>query len=114
MIEPERAVVRRWGRVVSWGMSVRVPPSPDPLPRSLKWRAYGLVRPIVRPVAWRVRTFFVGHLLDEIGELRAEVRTLREAVERERAVQAVAADERVREVMAQALATLALDRDAGP
>ena len=55
--------------------------------------------------------FFVGRLHDEIAELRAEVRELRAAIERERVVESVAADQRVREVMAQALATLALDRE---
>lgn len=87
------------------------PPSPAPLPRSLKWRAYGLVRPVIRPVARRVRMFFVGRLHDEIAELRGEMRALREVVERERAGASAAVDERVREVMAQALATLALDRE---
>lgn len=86
-------------------------PAPAPLPRSLKWRAYGLVRPIVRPVMRRVRIFFVGRLQDEIMALRAEVRGLREVIERERATERVTADERVRDVMAQALATLALDRE---
>lgn len=85
--------------------------SPAPMPRSLKWRAYGIVRPVVRPVARRLRMFFVGRLHDEIAELRAEVRELRAAIERERVVESVAADQRVREVMAQALATLALDRE---
>ncbi len=84
-------------------------PSPAPLPRSLKWWAYGLVRPVVRPVARRVRMFFVGQLQDEIVALRAEVGLLRAAIERQGAVERVAAEERVREIMAQALATLALD-----
>ena len=87
------------------------PPSPAPLPRSLKWRAYGIVRPVIRPVARRVRTFFVGQLQDEIVALRAEVGLLREAIERQGAGERVAVDQRVREVMAQALATLALDRE---
>ena len=90
------------------------PPSPAPLPRTLKWRAYGLVRPVVRPVARRLRMFFVGRLHDELAELRAELRDLRDAVERQRAAEGVAADQRVREVMAQALATLALDRETRP
>ncbi len=72
-----------------------------------------MVRPVVRPIAQRVRMFFVGRLHDEIGELRAEVRGLREVIERERAVERVAAEERISAVLAQALATLALDRESG-
>ncbi len=90
------------------------PPSPAPLPASLKWRAYGLVRPLVRPIARRVRMFLVGRLHDEIAELRAEVKALREAVERPRVLESGAVDQHVREVMAQALATLALDREPRP
>lgn len=85
--------------------------SPSPLPQSLKWRAYGLVRPVVRPVARRLRMFFVGRLHDEVAELRMEVRLLRDSIERHRVMDAEAVDQRIREVMAQALATLALDRE---
>lgn len=84
------------------------------LPRSPKWLAYRLVRPVVRPVARRLRMFFVGRLHDEIAELRAELRGVRELIERHQTTETVAADQRVREVMAQALATLALDRERRP
>lgn len=64
------------------------------------------MRPIVRPIAGRLRMFLVGRLHDEMAEIRAELRMLREAIDRERP-----AEDQVREVMAQALATLALERD---
>ena len=86
---------------------------PAPLPRSIKWRAYGLVRPLVRPVMGRVRMFFTGPLLDEIAALRREVGALRDVVEAQRRHAEMSADARVEVVMAQALATLALDRDRG-
>ena len=80
---------------------------------SLKWRAYALVRPLVRPVLHRFRTFFVGHLHDEIAELHAEVRGLRSLIEQQRpeALETII-DQRTRHIMAQALATLALDRES--
>lgn len=63
----------------------------------------------------RVRTFFVGRLHDELAELRDEVRMLRLTVERRdehrhESVEA-AIDQRTRDVIAQALVTLALDRE---
>lgn len=71
------------------------------------------MRPLVRPVMHRVRTFFVGHLHDEIAELRNEVRMLKALVEHQQpqAVE-VTVDQRTRQIMAQALATLALDRES--
>ena len=87
---------------------------PGPLPKSLKWRAYGLVRPVVRPVARRLRMFFVGRLHDEIAELRTEIHGLRELIERDRATQLAAVDHHSRDILAQALATLALDRETRP
>ncbi len=88
------------------------PVPPAPLPRSLKWRAYGIVRPVVRPVARQLRLFLVGRLHDEIAELRAELREVRAAVERQRVAESAAAERQTREVIAQALATLTLDREA--
>lgn len=80
---------------------------------SLKWRAYGLVRPLVRPVMHRVRTFFVGNLHDEIAALRSEISGLKSLVEQQRpeAIEVIV-DQRTRHVMAQALVTLALDRES--
>lgn len=80
--------------------------------RSLKWAAYGVVRPIVRPVMRRLRLFFVGGLHDEIRGLRAEIGALRTLVERQhpQSIETIV-DQRARHIMAQALATLALDRD---
>lgn len=79
---------------------------------SLKWAAYGVVRPIVRPVMRRLRLFFVGGLHDEIRELRAEIGALRTVVERQhpQSIETIV-DQRARHIMAQALVTLALDRD---
>ena len=87
---------------------------PDPMPRSPKWLAYRLVRPVVRPVARRLRMFFVGRLHDEIAELRTELHAVRELIERQHVAERGAADQRVRDVIAQALATLALDRERQP
>ncbi len=81
-------------------------------PRSLKWRAYRIVRPLVRPAMHRLRTFFVGQLRDEIAELRDEVRGLRALVEQHPQAIEAKVDQRTRHIMAQALATLALDRDS--
>ena len=80
--------------------------------RSLKWAAYGVVRPIVRPVMRRLRLFFVGNLHDEMRALRAEIGALRTLIERQhpQPIETVV-DQRARHIMAQALATLALDRD---
>lgn len=80
--------------------------------RSLRWRAWRFVRPVVRPVAWRLRSFFVGSLHDEISELRAQVEALRAEL-RERAEREDAAlDPRIASVLEQTLLTLALDREA--
>ena len=81
--------------------------------RSLKWAAYGVVRPVVRPVMRRLRLFFVGGLHDEIRELHAEIGALRTIVERQHPQSIeIMVDQRARHIMAQALATLALDRDS--
>ena len=81
--------------------------------RSLKWAAYGMVRPIVRPIMRRLRLFFVGALHDEIRELRTEMGLLRALIERQhpQPIETVI-DQRTRHIMAQALVTLALDRDS--
>jgi hypothetical protein len=79
---------------------------------SLRWRAWRVVRPIVRPIAWRLRSFFVGPLHDEVRELGAQVAALRAEL-RERAEREEAALEpRIAAVMEQALLALALDREA--
>lgn len=60
----------------------------------------------------RVRTFFVGNLHVEIAELRQEIHRLRVLIERERPeALEVIVDQRMRHIMAQALVTLALDRE---
>lgn len=80
--------------------------------RRLKWAVYGMVRPVVRPVMHRLRSFFVGGLHDEIHELRTEIGALRTLVERQHPQQIeTVIDQRTRHIMAQALVTLALDRD---
>ncbi len=87
------------------------PPQPAALPRSLRWRAYGVVRPLVRPIAWRLRTFFVGELLDEMAALRLEVAALRAEVQARGREQEAALEPRIAAVMEQAVLTLALDRE---
>jgi len=34
--------------------------------------AYRLLRPVLRPLAWRLRTFLLGHVRDELAEVRAQ------------------------------------------
>jgi hypothetical protein len=95
------------------------PPSPAATPqRELHWRAYGLVRPVLRPVAWRLRTFLVGLVRDDVAELRAQVLALRASVDALRAqVEQRAVEDReavapkILAVMEQALLTIALDRE---
>jgi hypothetical protein len=80
---------------------------------SLKWRAYGLLRPLIRPVMHRIRTFFVGNLHAEIAELRREIHRLSVLIEQEQPeALKVIVDQRTRQIMAQALVTLALDRES--
>jgi hypothetical protein len=96
------------------------PPSPPAATprRELHWRAYGLVRPVLRPVAWRLRTFLVGLVRDDVAELRAQVLALRASVDALRAqVEQRAVEDReavapkILAVMEQALLTIALDRE---
>ncbi|RYY05281.1 MAG: hypothetical protein EON55_27580 [Alphaproteobacteria bacterium] len=60
----------------------------------------------------RLRLFFIGGLHDEIRELRTEVGALKTLLERQHPQQIeTVIDQRMRHIMAQALVTLALDRD---
>ncbi len=51
-------------------------PAPSPLPaqgglgRRMAFAVYRLVRPIVRPLAWRMRSFMLAPVLLELAELR--------------------------------------------
>lgn len=80
-------------------------------PTSLRWRAYRLVRPIVRPVAWRLRSFFVGSLQDEVRELAAQMEALRTELRERSEREAAALEPQIAAVLEQALLTLALDRE---
>ena len=52
-------------------------PSPRPAwPRRLALAAYRLVRPVVRPIAWRTRTFLTGELMREIAGIRTTQETI--------------------------------------
>lgn len=83
-----------------------------PLPdRSLRWRAWRLVRPVVRPLGWRLRSFFVGALQDEMRELRAQTEALRAELRERAAREDAALEPRIAAVLEQALLTLALDRE---
>lgn len=77
---------------------------------SLRRTAYRLVRPVVRPLAWRLRTFFAGPLHDEVRELRAEVAALRAELRDRAAREDAALEPRIASVLEQAILTLALDR----
>lgn len=95
------------------------PDSRRPRRRSALRIAYGLVRPVVRPLGWRLRTFLIGPLQDDVAQvrqevaaLRAEVTALRSVLEQCAAEQSGAAlDEKILGVMEQALLTIALDRE---
>jgi hypothetical protein len=108
--------------VLACGTGVKVRANRDqaqmtdrPLPdRSLRWRAYRLVRPVVRPVAWRLRSFFMGALQDEMSELRAQIEALRLELRERAAREDAALEPRIAAVMEQALLTLALDRQERP
>ena len=80
-------------------------------PTSLRWRAYRLIRPVVRPIAWRLRSFFAGSLHDEIRELRAQVDALRTELRERGDREQAALEPRIAAVIEQALLTLALDRE---
>ena len=65
---------------------LRAPPPPPPSPssgplairqpsrgglgRRLVFAAYGLVRPVLRPIAWRLRSFLIGPVLEALAEQR--------------------------------------------
>lgn len=83
-------------------------------PRTLKWRLYGLIRPVVRPAMSRLRTYFTGRLHDDIEDLRREIRELRDLTDRQRIQGEISIDRQVGEVIAQALTTLTLDRERDP
>ena len=59
-----------------------------PQPRGVRFALWRLVRPVVRPLLWRLRTFLTGPLRDEIAAVRAEQAAMRSlltaALERER------------------------------
>lgn len=80
-------------------------------PSSLRWLGYRLVRPVVRPIAWRLRGFFVGPLQDDVRELRAQVEALRAELRDRAAREDAALEPRIAAVMEQALLTLALDHE---
>lgn len=91
---------------------VSAPAAPLPRRRPRLHLAYGLVRPVVRPLAWRLRTFLVGPLQDEVGELRAQQEAMRSRLEElAEANTGPALEKKIADVMGQALLTLALDRE---
>ena len=80
-------------------------------PKSLRWRLYRLVRPLVRPLAWRTRIFLMGELHAEVVALRSEVAALRAELRERGAQDAQALEPKILAVIEQALLTLALDRE---
>ena len=86
--------------------------TPAPTETSLRWRAWRLLRPVVRPAAWRLRLFFAGPLHDEVRELRMQVEALRAELRERAAREDAALEPRIAAVLEQALLTLALDREA--
>ncbi len=81
-------------------------------PTSLRWRAYRLVRPVMRPIAWRLRSFFVGSLHDDVRQLRAQVEALRAELRERADREQEALESQIAAVIEQGLLTLALDREA--
>lgn len=69
------APVMRTGPAGTWpGRSALVPGQPGgALSRRLAFRAYRVVRPIVRPLAWRIRSFLLGPVLQDLAELRQQL-----------------------------------------
>jgi FkbM family methyltransferase len=49
------------------------PPPPRPLLHRLAMLAYRPVRPVLRPLVWRARTFLIGPLLEEMARLRQQL-----------------------------------------
>lgn len=56
------------------------PPRRWPLLRRIARRGYGLVRPIAKPIAWRLRGFLLGPTVVEIGTVQAQLRQLDSAI----------------------------------
>ena len=81
-------------------------------PSGVGWLLYRLVRPVLRPVAWRLRTFFAGPLHDEIAALRAEIAALRLEIGALERARDQSLEPRIAAVLEQAVLTLALDRES--
>ncbi|GAC1341593.1 MAG: hypothetical protein NVSMB18_14020 [Acetobacteraceae bacterium] len=80
--------------------------------RSAKRALYALVRPVLRPLAWRLRTFLIGPVRDDIAELRAQQDALIDRLEHlgaSRPAQAV--DPELAKCLEQLLLTLAVHHD---
>ncbi len=69
--------------------------------------AWRLMRPVLRPLACRLRSFFAGPLQEEIAALRLEVAELRAELH----AQPRAVEPQIEAALERALLTLALDRE---
>ena len=79
-------------------------------PRRLALAAYRLVRPVVRPIAWRTRTFLTGELKRDI----AGIRTTQEAILARIGAGGGGMDPGMTRTMERLLLTLALEDASNP
>lgn len=82
---------------------------PAPPQRRIARLAYRLVRPIVRPLAWRLRSFLLGSVIDELAAIRAEQAAIRAQLEQLTAGPAL--DASIGRSLEAILLTVALERD---
>lgn len=71
-------IARYWRRpapeltVTAPPIAVEAPPSPSRV-RGMALAAYRVARPVVRPVAWRSRSFLTGHVMAELLDVRTKL-----------------------------------------
>ena len=80
--------------------------------RRLALRLYRMVRPVIRPIAWRTRSFMLGPVLQELAELRAQVSGRPHSMTSGPAVGAL--DPGLSQAMERLLLTLALEERTRP
>lgn len=64
-------------------LQAEAPPSAPSRMRGVALAAYRVARPVVRPVAWRSRSFLTGHVMAELLELRTKLDLLLARTEHE-------------------------------
>ncbi len=79
----------------------------SPSPTTWRLAVWRVMRPVARPLAWRLRSFFMGPLHAEIAALRLEIAALRTDLH----AQPRTVEPQVDAALERALLTLALDRE---